>query len=267
MPMPAKPVLLTGASGALGRTLTRSLSGLGWELRLTDIAPFPDEVPAGARFEKADIADAEAVRRMAEGCGAILHFGGVSVEKPFEEVLGPNIVGLYNVYEAAKAAGARVIFASSNHTVGFRRRDETITPNDSPMPDGYYGASKVWGEMMGRLYWAKHGVESVLVRIGSAFPEPVDERMLATWFSYDDLSRLMERAVLADRTECAIVWGTSDNSRMTWWADDSRDLLGWAPQDSADVFAHKVLGKVSPNPVVERHQGGGYCEMGYSRRS
>ena len=66
---PAKPVLLTGASGALGRVLTKSLSAEGWTLRLTDIAPFPDPVPAGCTFTRADLNDGVTMLRLAEGCG------------------------------------------------------------------------------------------------------------------------------------------------------------------------------------------------------
>lgn len=68
---PAKPVLLTGASGALGRTLTKSLSAAGWALRLTDIVPFPDAVPTGANCTRADLNDGVTIMRLAEGCGAI----------------------------------------------------------------------------------------------------------------------------------------------------------------------------------------------------
>lgn len=265
MPDPTKPVLLTGASGALGRVLAKALGGKGWTLRLTDIAPFPDAIPAGSSFEAADLVDREAIWRLAAGCGTILHFGGVSVEKPFDEVLGPNIVGLYNIYEAARAAGARVLFASSNHTVGFHERATVLDPDSPFRPDGYYGASKVYGEMLGRLYWHKHGVESVLVRIGSCFPKPVDARMLATWLSYPDLARLAERTVLAERTGCCVIWGTSKNSRMTWWRGDARDLLGWSPQDSADGYADEVGGKLSGDSVVEAHQGGAYVKIDWTR--
>ena len=133
--IPEKPVLLTGASGALGRQLARALSAEGWTLRLTDISPFPDPLPTKPSFTRADLNDGVAVLRLAEGCGAILHFGGISVERPFEEVLGPNIRGLYHVYEAARREGARVVFASSNHSIGFheRSRDEsTPTRNSCP---------------------------------------------------------------------------------------------------------------------------------------
>ncbi len=262
---PAKPVLLTGASGNLGRMLAKSLSADGWTLRMTDIAPFPDPIPARATFTRADLNDGVAILRLAEGCGAIIHLGGVAVERPFEEILGPNIRGLYHVYEAARREGARVIFASSNHAVGFHERTETIGADAQLLPDGYYGLSKAYGELMGRMYWFKHGVESVFIRIGSAFPEPKDARMLATWLSYADLARLMVRCVVTPEVGCSVVWGASANGLMTWWCNDARERLGWAPQDGADPFARQLGDKVSGNPIQERYMGGLFCGIGYSR--
>jgi uronate dehydrogenase len=264
---PAKPVLLTGASGNLGRMLARVLAAQGWTLRLTDIAPFPDQVPAGASFVRADLNDGVTTLRLTEGCGAILHFGGVSVERPFEEVLGPNIRGLYHIYEAARRERARVVFASSNHSIGFHERSESIAPDTPFLPDGFYGLSKAYGELMGRLYWNKHGVESVFIRIGSCFPEPTDARMLATWLSYPDLARLVTRCVLAANVRCGVIWGASANARMTWWRDDDRAAIGWAPQDSADSFAGQLGSTVSGDPVAERYMGGGFCTLGYSREA
>jgi uronate dehydrogenase len=262
---PAKPVLLTGASGALGRVLVRSLGALGWRLVLTDIAPFPDPIPPGATFTKADLSDGVTILRLAEGCEAIIHLGGVSVERPFEEVIGPNIRGLYHIYEAARREKARVIFASSNHSVGFHERTESLPADTQFLPDGYYGLSKAYGELMGRMYWFKHGVESVNVRIGSACPEPVNARMLASWLSYSDFSRLMERCVLTLAVGHAVIWGASNNARMTWWRDDARAALGWTPVDSADPFAGQLAGAVSGDPVEERYMGGAYCRIDYTR--
>jgi uronate dehydrogenase len=262
---PAKPVLLTGASGGLGRMLAKALAAEGWTLRLTDIAPFPDPIPTGATFTRADLNDGVAILRLAEGCGAIVHMGGISGERPFEEVLGPNIRGLYHIYEAARREGARVIFASSNHSIGFHERTESIGADTQFLPDGYYGLSKAYGELMGRLYWFKHGVESVFLRIGSCFPEPTNARMLATWLSYPDLARLVVRCVVTETVGCSVVWGASKNGRMTWWRDDARDRLGWTPTDSADPFAGQLAGKTSGDPVEERYMGGNFCAMGWSR--
>ena len=264
---PSRPILLTGASGNLGRSLTRGLAAKDWALRLTDIAPFPDGLPKGATFERIDLNDGVALLRYAEGCGTILHFGGVAIDRTFDEIIGPNLRGLYYVYEAARRERARVVFASSNHTVGFHERASVLDGDCDFRPDSYYGLSKAYGELMGRLYWDKHGVENVNVRIGSSFPEPVDARMLATWLSYDDLTRMMERCVLAEHVGHAVIWGTSKNSRMTWWRDDQRGRIGWAPQDSADPFAGQLAGKVSESPVQERYQGGAYCVKEYTREA
>lgn len=269
MTTPAKPVLLTGASGNLGRVLARALSDRGWTLRMTDIAPFPDPLPRGASFVKADLNDGLALVRQAEGCAAILHFGGVSVERPFEEVIGPNLRGLYHVYEAARREGARVVFASSNHSIGFHERPRgnaaKLDHDCAFRPDGYYGLSKAYGELMGRMYWDKHSVENVNLRIGSCFPMPADNRMLSTWLSYADLARLVERCVLAERTGHAVIWACSDNP-ASFWGDDHRARIGWAPQDTAEAYRDDVQG-ILADPVSERYQGGGYTAIEYSRAS
>jgi uronate dehydrogenase len=262
-----RPILLTGASGNLGRSLAQALAAHGWTVRLTDITPFPDPLPKGATFTRVDLNDGVPLLRLAEGCGTILHFGGVSVDRPFEEVMGPNLKGLYHVYEAARREGARVVFASSNHSVGFHERASVLDHDCDFRPDSFYGLSKAFGELMGRMYWDKHGVENVNIRIGSSFPEPVDARMLATWLSYGDLGRLIERCVLAEAVGHSVIWGTSKNSRMTWWRRDQRERLGWAPEDSADHFAGQLEGKVSGSPVQERYQGGVYTVNGYSREA
>lgn len=273
MTPPAKPVLLTGASGNLGRHLAKSLGALGWKLRLTDITPFPDPLPEGAAFVKADLNEGLAIVRQAEGCGAILHFGGVSVERPFEEVIGPNLRGAYHIYEAARREGARVVFASSNHSIGFHERPRggelgnqtKLAFDDDFRPDGYYGLSKAYTELMGRMYWDKHGVENVNLRIGSCFPKPVDRRMLSTWLSYADLTRLVERCIGAERTGHAVIWACSGNP-ASWWGEDHRARIGWAPQDSAEPFRAEVE-HITADPVTERYQGGGYTAIEYSRKA
>lgn len=266
MAVPDKPVLLTGASGGIGRDLARAFAAKGWTMLLTDIQPFPGPIPPGARFVKADLTDGAAILRLAEGCGTILHFGGISVEHPFETVIEPNIRGLYHAYEAARREGARMVYASSNHIAGFHLRSETLPAGCAFRPDGYYALSKVYGELMGQLYWDKHQVVSVMLRLGSCRVEPTDDRMLATWISAGDIERLVERSVLADLDRPAVIWAASDNARMTWWGEDDRARIGWTPQDSADPYAEKLDGVGTGNPVADRFQGGGYCADGYSRK-
>ena len=253
-----KPVLLTGASGALGRQLVKALSAEGWTLRLSDVVPFPDPLPEKASFTRCDLGNGIEVLRLAEGCGFIAHFGGASHDGwAFEEIVNANLRGLYHIYEAARRERARVLFASSNHTIGFHERTTPLDDDCPLLPDSFYGLSKVYGEYMARLYWMKHGVESVLVRIGSCFPEPTDERMLSTWLSYADLARLVIAAGQAEHVGCEVVWGASANAR-TFWRRDAREKLGWAPQDSADPFADKLMGKLLGDPAADRYQGGTY---------
>jgi len=272
------PVLLTGASGKLGREVATRLFAQGWRLRLTDLVPFPDDIPDGSTFEAADLNDGAALRRLAQGCRAIVHFGGLVEYGSFEAVLGPNMRGTYNVFEAARAAGARVVYASSNHVVGYHERPDHRQGRERPAvaqqpgserldadctlrPDSWYGLSKAVGELMARLYWDRNGVESVSMRIGSCFAEPADARMLATWLSRDDLTRLVVRSVEAPRTGCAIVWGVSRNA-VNWWGADDRARIGWTPQDSADAWAGRVQAK--GDALAQRFQGGGFCAVDYT---
>lgn len=262
--VPQKPILLTGASGSLGRVLARNLATLGWKLVLSDIVMFPDPIPPGCEFVLSDLRDGPAVLQLAEGCQTILHFGGVSTEKNFDEIIGPNITGLFHIYEAARQERARVLFASSNHAIGFHGRGEKLDADCQFLPDGFYGLSKAYGELMGRLYWFKHGIENVNVRIGSCFPEPVNARMLSTWLSYDDLTQLCVLATLAPSTQSCVIWGASANSR-SYWGSDARAILDWLPQDTADVFAGALASKISDNPIEEMYQGGNYTTIDYSR--
>ena len=115
-----------------------------------------------------DIAQMADMLRITAGVDAILHLGGVSAEADWEPILEANIVGCYNVFEAARQNGVkRVLFATSNHAVGFYRRDETIDHRVYPRPDSRYGLSKVFGEQLGSLYADKYGLQVLCLRIGN----------------------------------------------------------------------------------------------------
>lgn len=252
----AKPILLTGASGNIGRQLAHAMGKEGWTLRLTDMAPFPDELPPGATFTQCDLGDGVNLMHLAEGCGLIVHFGGASHDLwPVEDIINANLRGIYFIYEAARREGARVIFASSNHTIGFHERTTRLDDDCEVKPDSLYGLSKVYGENMARLYWMKHAVESVLLRIGSCFPAPSTERMLSTWLSYPDVCSLVIAAANAPEVACDVIWGASDNSR-SFWGHDARTKIGWQPKDSADDHEARLLGKITDNPNIEKYQGG-----------
>ncbi len=233
--LPFKRVLMTGAAGGLGRELRPRLKRRCEILRLSDIADLGSAAP-GEELVVAALEEPDAVLRLLQGVDAVVHLGGVSVEGPFEPILQANIVGVYNLYEAARRHGVkRIVFASSNHVTGFYRQDEVIDPLSPMRPDGYYGISKAFGENLSRFYFDRYAIETVCLRIGSSFPEPKDRRMLATWLSYDDLERLVIASLTAPLVGHSVVYGMSDNT-TTWWDNTSAAHLGYRPQDSSEPF-------------------------------
>jgi uronate dehydrogenase len=257
-------LLLTGAAGGLGKALRERLKANCSVLRLSDVQSFGDAV-ANEEVVLADLADAAAVNSMVQGVDAIVHLGGVSVEGPFGPILQANILGAYNLYEAARKNGVkRIVFASSNHVTGFYRQDQTINADHPPRPDGLYGLSKAFGEDLSRLYFDRYGIETACVRIGSSFPEPKDRRMLATWLSFDDLHRLITACLTTPVLGHSIVFGMSDNA-VTWWDNSRARHIGYVPKDSSDIFREAVYAR-TPAPdlkdPVAQYQGGGFVVAG-----
>ena len=264
-------LLITGAAGGLGAILRQSLAGYAGVLRLSDVAEMAPAGP-GEEVVPCDLADAKAVDALVEGCDGIVHLGGMSVENTFDVILEANFRGTYNIFDSARRLGGarpsgapRIMFASSNHAIGFHDR-LTRLDGDSPMrPDSIYGLSKCYGELLGRYYYDKFGVESVAVRIGSCFPEPKDRRMLATWLSPGDFTRLIQAIFEAPRTGHTMVYGASAN-REQWWDNAHAAFLGWTPQDSSERFRAKIEAahplQQADDPAV-RYQGGGFAAAGH----
>ncbi len=257
-----KKVLLTGASGALGTVLRTGLKPYVESLRLSDINPLPNPEP-NEEFIAANLADLPAIIGLTKSCDAIIHFGGKAVEGPFDEVLEANIKGVYNIYEAARINGVkRVIFASSNHAIGFHPVTTTIDSNCLQRPDSNYGVSKAYGENMGRFYFDRYGIESVCLRIGSSFPKPKDRRMLVTWLSYRDLVELVRCSLACPRVDHTIVYGVSNN-KGKWWDNSKAGHLGYTPQDDSEAFRAEMESlPVNADDPATRFQGGGYVNMG-----
>ena len=261
-------LLMTGAAGGLGTAMRSRLKHNCDVLRLSDRAATRDALgsaQAGEEIVLADLAQAHEVEAAVQGCQAVVHFGGISVEGPFEPILQANILGLYNLYEAARKHGVRrIVFASSNHVTGFYRQSETITTQHPPRPDSLYGVSKAFGEDLSRMYFDRYGIETACVRIGSSFPEPKDRRMLASWLSYDDLHRLIVACLSTPVLGHSIVFGVSDNA-VRWYDNSAARHVGFVPQDSSDVFKEAVYAR-TPDPDLSdpavQFQGGGFLFSG-----
>jgi uronate dehydrogenase len=252
-------VLITGAAGGVGSILRPRLAAPGRTLRLLDIT----EIEPGAGEESiiASVTDMEALTAACDGVDAIIHLGGLATESAWPDILDVNINGTYTVYEAARRAGVgRVIFASSNHAVGFTpRSDFPVADYKFPAPDTFYGVSKVAGEGLAAMYCHRHGVQSVCVRILSCFERPLSPRMLSTWLSPDDAGRLFEACLTVPDPGFRVVFGVSANTRGGWVSLDEARALGYEPHDDAEVYASSVIaefGAPDPDDPVFRYLGG-----------
>ena len=236
-------IILTGAAGNLGRVLRGPLSDMCKELVSTDIAPTPSDLAPNEVWMQADIAHMAQIAPVIDGAEMVVHFGAVVDEKPFEDLLGPNFVGAYNVWEAAFRTGARrVIYASSIHAVGMHETNAGIDTTVAHRPDTFYGLAKCFAEDLGRMYWEKRGLESVCLRILSCTPAPQNARALGTWLSLPDMVRLVQRAIDTPTVGFTIAYGVSANTRAP--VSNARvGFLGYAPQDNAEDWAPEILAR------------------------
>jgi uronate dehydrogenase len=235
-------VLITGAAGGIGSCLRDGLRPLVDELVLTDVRPL--EPGDKERFVRADLTDRDALIALADGLDAVIHLGAVPTEARFDELLGPNLVGTFNTFEAARRGGvSRVVFASSNHATGLYPVGERLTGHEPPRPDTLYGVTKVYGEALGRLYADKFGLGVVCVRIGTFAERPRQRRDLATWLSHGDAVRLFAACLAAPAVGFRVIYGASANTRLYWDLAPAREL-GYEPQDNAELYAEQVDGEL-----------------------
>ena len=254
-----KKILMTGAAGGVAGYLRQELRGR-YAFRLSDIQPVTDLGP-DEEFVPGDVSSLDDMLRVAEGVDGIIHLGAYSVENTWDVILQANIIGTYNMYEAARRQGTkRIIFASSNHAVGFYRRDQTIDHGCYPKPDSRYGVSKVFGEALGALYAEKYGAEVLCIRIGNVADRPLDVRRLSIWLSPRDLAQLVGIGLDHPEIKFEIVYGMSDNVRA-WWDNANAYRLGYKPQDKGEDHAAAVFAEHSADtgdPVVDAYQGGAF---------
>ena len=251
-----KTILITGASGDVGTHLRRELQDK-YKIVASDLRDLKEKFK-GQAFKRADISRMSDALRITKGVDAVVHLGGYSVEGPWHGILGANIVGCYNVFEAARRNGVkRILFPTSNHAVGYYRRDKTIDHRVYPKPDSRYGVSKVFGEALGSLYADKYGMQVFCMRIGNVGPAPIDKRRLSIWFSPRDLAQLVTIGIEHPDIGFEIVYGVSRNTR-SWYDNSNANRLGYQPQDDSEAYAADVLRREKPGaePRAELYQGG-----------
>jgi nucleoside-diphosphate-sugar epimerase len=259
--MSPKKVLVTGAAGVIGNAVRHHLSDR-YDIRSLTRQPasFPSLV--------GDITQLETILPAFDGVDAVVHLAAASgVEDGWDDVLQNNVVGTYNVFEAARQAGVDlVVYASSHHAVGMYEIDgipsihalddpRVIDHRVEPRPDSLYGVTKVFGEALGHYYVDQHGMRCHCLRIGSVradddprseaagvslpwlglSPEQVYDRLRATWLSQRDCAELIACCLEADHIRFGVYYGTSDNPRQLWDLAHARSELGYQPRDSAPV--------------------------------
>jgi uronate dehydrogenase len=256
-------LLVTGAAGGLGRVLRRRLQPVATTLRLSDIA----EMAPAERHEEVvpcDLADKAAVDRLVQGCDAIVHLGGISVDVRSRRSSRPTSRACST---CTKRRGAMVCAAWCSPvpttSSGFHEQGKLLDADAPRRPDGYYGLSKAFGEDLSRFYFDRYGIESACLRIGSSYPEPKDRRMLVTWLSYADLTSLVQACLFAPGLGHAIVYGVSAN-RDTWWDNAIAARIGWRPRDSSEPYRQLVESLSAPDPAdaASRFQGGAFVKLG-----
>ena len=263
-----KKLVLTGAAGRLASYLREPLSKMADELVSSDIADDIGTLYPGERYVQADLAKYDEILALLEGADMVVHFGAIGDEAPFDDILQSNIVGAYNIWEAAFQQGARrVVYASSIHAVGMHKKQDFIGIDAPHRPDTFYGLAKCFAEDLGSLYWDKRGLESVHLRILSC-AQVTSPRALGSWLSYDDLIQLVTRAIDTPTTGFSIVYGVSANERAPVDNSQAR-YLGYRPKDNAEVFAEKVLAEADPaDPTdpAQMYHGGPFAaiELGTS---
>jgi len=256
-------LILTGAAGRLGSYLREPLSKLCKELVSSDLVDDIGKLYPGERYQQADLTNFDAIHSLLDGADMVVHFGAIADEAPFETILGPNIVGAYNIWEAAHQHRVRrVVYASSIHAVGMHAKQDFIDANVAHRPDTFYGLAKCFAEDLARMYWDKRNLEAVCLRILSC-AQVTSTRALGTWLSYDDLIQLVTRAIDTPTTGFCIAYGVSNNDRSPVDNSSAR-FLGYVPKDNAEQYAQEQLSNADPadtNDPAQMYHGGPFASV------
>ncbi|WP_151633091.1 NAD-dependent epimerase/dehydratase family protein [Noviherbaspirillum aerium] len=259
--MKSKCILFTGANGKVARQVRPFLVGMCDEMRLTDIASV-DTLLENETFHQANLNDDDSLTRLLAGVDAVVHFAGYPREADWSVLLEANVLAVAKLWDACVASGVkRIVYASSNHAVGFYRRSETIDSRVFPKPDSRYGVTKVFMEALASMHAEKSGLQALGIRIGYCGAEPLDARMLSHWVHPEDLASLVKIGLKSSQLN-DVVYGVSANSRS--WYDNSRAAaLGYMPRHSADRFAAQLEGVRENDDIAETYQGGKFASNGF----
>jgi len=252
-----RKLLITGGSGLIGTILTNALNEK-YEITILDLkAPQNSE---NIKFVVGDITKLDRIEKVFSNIDVVIHLGAdVSMQADWSSVYSKNILGTYNVFEASRRADVRkIVFASSNHVTGLYEKDWPISSivkgdyagldrstipkisNLSPQrADSFYGTSKLFGEGLGQYYSSEFGISIICLRIGTVqpheWPMASEKRYFATWLSHCDLIQLIEKSIEAQEVKFDVFYGVSNNTWRFWDISHAKDVIGYDPQDDAEL--------------------------------
>nr|WP_275981976.1 NAD(P)-dependent oxidoreductase [Frigidibacter sp. ROC022] len=256
-------VVVTGGAGRVGKTLRKAMSAEFRKVTVLDLVAETD-LAENEVASVCDIVDLAALTGALEGADALIHLAGYPIDQAIEDILRVNCQGTWNLYEAARQQGiGRVVQASSNHATGFYRRDQRVSPDMPMRPDGSYGLSKCFGELVAGLYWDKAGIRTLSLRIGNAMDRPSHRRGLVTWISPRDLAQQVRIGLTHPDIDATVIYGVSA-CEDGWWDNSVATALGYVPQDRIEDFATPDAW-TSPleTEVAETFQGGMFCSVNH----
>ncbi len=259
-------VVVAGAAGRIGTVVSTGLLDLGHEVVAVDRVP--GAPPPAARSIVGDVLDESLLGRALPGADAVVHLASVPSEESLALILESHVHTTAALLDGMVTHGiARLVFASSNHAVGFTPRAELLSTAVRPRPDTFYGVGKVAGEALASMYVDRFGIDVVACRIGSFRERPTTRRELSTWLSHGDAVRMVAAGISATGCGFAPVYGVSANTRG-WWDLEPGRALGYHPQDDAEDFADDVLATPpTDDDALDAHfVGGSWARADFGRR-
>jgi uronate dehydrogenase len=256
-------VVVTGASGTIGRALLR---GLDERFLVRGVDHRRGEEVPGRPVTRGDLRRSSFARRALRGADTVVHLAAKpSMTPSWHTAYDVNMRLTWEVLEAAVASDvSRVVLASSNHVVGGYEDDEPyrtvlagvregIDPATFPRlgadvpvrPDSPYGVGKVMDEAAGRHYADAGQLSVIALRIGTVRPSdrPEMPRHLSTLLSHRDLVQLVERCIDAPSDlRFGVFYGVSANRWRIWDIEAARAAVGYEPDDDAERARADVLG-------------------------
>lgn len=257
-----RKVLVTGASGNIGSYFA-ARNARRYDLRLMVRGDGPaEELEKSGEVVRGSLEDIDALKRLCSGIDTIMHLAAdAQPDASWDSLLQNNIIGSYNLFIAAAAAGCRrVVYASSIHAVSGYPAGRQVHADDPVNPGDLYGVSKCFGEAMGRFMATQRGLSVIAIRIGAFQPldtarDPGSVGLLDAFVSRDDLDQLLCRCIDDDSLQFAIVHGSSNNAFNRMDISESKELLGYEPRD--DFAQHNPLLRDLNLAERQQHRGGG----------